>query len=429
MSFHDNKREYGTGGRDANYILAVCTLLYMVNFMDRQVLSIVLQPMKIELGLTDAQCGLLQTVFILGIAFFSFPISYLMDRWSRKKPIAIMAILWSIFTYVTGLATNFISLIIPRMLVGVGEAGFSAGGTAMVSGAYPKEKRGRVLGIFSMGIPLGAVIGTILGGMISAKYGWRTPFFFFAIPGLILGIMAMFMKDYKVEESALSKNARKNIVTSFTTLLKIPTLRWHFLGLGISGIMITTFMAWAPALIMRVLNVTEVTAGLIVGGMGLMALIGAPLGGYLSDLWHKHDPKGRVYMPAVTLAAAAIVLIAAILTNFSPLGIALGMLYGILNVMAVPSFGAISQDVVPAVHKGSSFGLSLFFQYMLGGAWGPYAVGIISDALGGGAPGLRTAIIIATAFGVIGGGCFLMASRHYISDAERASRDKLLTAS
>ncbi len=228
MSLHDDKQAYSTGGRSAAFILVICTLLYMVNFMDRQVFSAVLQPMKIELGLTDADCGLLQTIFILGVAFFTFPFSYLMDRWSRKKPIAIMAILWSIFTYCTGLATSFISLIIPRALVGVGEAGFSSGGTAMVSGAYPKEKRGIVLGLFTLGVPLGAAIGSIFGGMLSVKMGWRSPFFFFAIPGIILGILALFMKDYKVEESNASQNTSKDIVTSLTTLIKIPTLRWHF---------------------------------------------------------------------------------------------------------------------------------------------------------------------------------------------------------
>jgi MFS family permease len=428
MSTHDGNQEYGTGGRNSTYILVICTLLYMVNFMDRQVLSAVLQPMKIELGLTDAECGLVQTVFILGVALFTFPLSYLMDRWNRKKPMAIMAILWSVFTYVTGLATSFISLIIPRALVGVGEAGFSSGGTAMISGAYPKEKRGRVLGIFTVAVPLGAVIGTIAGGMLSAKFGWRMPFFLFAIPGIILGIMALFMRDYKVEESSVSQNSRKDIGSSFITLLKIPTLHWLYLGLGISTIMINTFLSWMPALIMRVLNVNESTAGLIVGGMGMMALIGAPLGGWLTDLWHRHNPRGRVYLPAIALASAAVVLIAAIMTGFNTLGIVLGMLYGILNVMAVPAFGAISQDVVPAAHKGFSFGLAVFFQYMLGGAWAPWVVGIMSDALGGGASGLSTAITVATAFGIIGGACFYVASRHYVSDVEKAGQDKLVTS-
>lgn len=192
--------------------------------------------------------------------------------------------------------------------------------------------------------------------------------------------------------------------------------------------MLMTFMSWAPALVMRALNVNESKAGLIVGAMGLMALIGAPLGGWLADFWHKINPRGRAYVPALTLACAAVVLIAAILTGFSTLGIALGMLYGILNVMAVPAFGAISQDVAPAAHKGFAFGLSVFFEYLLGGAWAPYVVGIMSDAMGGGTHGLSVAMIIATAFGIIAGLCYFIASRHYRQDAERASQDKLWKA-
>src|SRR5512137_1603629 len=92
-------KEYRTGGWSAHYILIVCTLLYAINYMDRQVFSVILQPMKIELGLTDAECGLASTVFILGMALFSFPVAHMVDRWSRRKSIGIMAMLWSAFTF------------------------------------------------------------------------------------------------------------------------------------------------------------------------------------------------------------------------------------------------------------------------------------------------------------------------------------------
>lgn len=174
----DKSKELQTGGWSSHYVLIVCTLLYAVNYMDRQVFSVVLQPMKVDLGLTDAQCGLASTVLILGMALFSFPIAHMVDRWSRKKSMSIMAILWSGFTFLTGLATNFIGVIIPRAFVGLGEAGFVPGGTAMVGASYSKENRGKALGIFHIAIPLGAAAGVMIGGVISAQYGWRTPFLF-----------------------------------------------------------------------------------------------------------------------------------------------------------------------------------------------------------------------------------------------------------
>jgi len=183
-------KEYKTGGWRAHYVLIICTLLYTINYMDRQVFSVTLQPMKMELGLTDAQCGLAFTVFMLGMALFSFPVAHMVDRWSRRKSLGLMAMLWSAFTFLTGFANNFITVLIPRAFVGLGEAGFVPGGIAMVGASYDKEKRGRVVGIFHIAIPLGALLGVMLGGFLSAKYGWRTPFYFFAVPGIILGVLA-----------------------------------------------------------------------------------------------------------------------------------------------------------------------------------------------------------------------------------------------
>ena len=204
-------KEYKIGGWSAHYILIICSLLYMVNYMDRQVLSAVLEPMKIDLGLSDTQAGSLQTIFLLSIAFFSLPVAYLVDRWSRRKAVALMAIFWSAFTYITGLGRNFIGVLIPRALVGVGESGFSAGGTAMLTAVYPPESRGKVMGVFNLVIPVGAALGVILGGYLSKNHGgWRTPFFVFAIPGIILGILAFFMRDYKTVDH-LDERGKKSV--------------------------------------------------------------------------------------------------------------------------------------------------------------------------------------------------------------------------
>ena len=136
--------------------------------MDRLVFSVVLQPMKVELGLSDTALGVFQTVFVLSMAVLSFPVSYLVDRWSRRKSISLMALIWSAFTFVTGLATNFWGVLAPRTLVGVGEAAFAPGGVAMITAAYPPKKRGRVAGVFVLAMPLGMALGTLLGGYLSS---------------------------------------------------------------------------------------------------------------------------------------------------------------------------------------------------------------------------------------------------------------------
>ncbi|MEE9914150.1 MAG: MFS transporter [Deltaproteobacteria bacterium] len=418
--------ELKTGGWRAHYVLIVCTLLYIINYMDRQVFSVILQPMKIDLGLTDAQCGLASTVLIFGMAFFSFPIAYLIDRWSRRKAIALMAVLWSIATFATGLAKNFTGVLIPRFFVGLGEAGFVPGGTAMISASYPKERRGWAMGIFHIAIPLGAAAGVILGGIISVKYGWRTPFLFFAVPGVILGILAFFMKDYKTAEQPDAAGGIKGFFIALVDVLKLPTMRWFYPGLGIAVFMTSSFLVWLPSLMMRMLHITEATAGMITGGIGLTAILGAPLGGFLADFWQKKNTRGRMYIMVVAYSFGGLMLILAVLTNFSTLGIALAALFGIASAMAMPAMAAISQDVVPVAHKGLSMGLAVFAQYMLGGAWGPYIVGFVSDKLGGGAEGLGMAIMLCGLFGIVAGILFFIASRTYPADLQKVKHETIL---
>jgi len=415
-----------TAGWRAHYTLIVCTLLYIVNYMDRQVFSVILQPMKIDLGLTDAQCGLASTVLIVGMAFFSFPVSYLVDRWSRRKAISLMALFWSAATFATGMARNFLSVLFPRFFVGLGEAGFVPGGTAIICASYPKEKRGWAMGIFNMAIPLGAAAGVIFGGLISVKYGWRAPFLFFAIPGVLLGILAFFMKDYKTADAPHATAGIRQFVAAFTSVLKLPTMRWYYFGLGIAVFMTASVLVWLPSLMMRMMNISEATAGLITGGIGLMAIIGAPVGGFLADFWQRKNPRGRMYVPVVAYIAGGLLLMIVILTRFSPVGIALACLYGIAAAMAMPAIAAISQDVVPVAHKGLSMGLAIFAQYMLGGAWGPYAVGVLSDWLGGGADGLGTAVMLCGLFGVAAGVLFFVASRTYPQDLQKVKDETIL---
>ena len=422
----DESPLFTPGGGRAHYILIVCTLLYIVNYMDRQVFSVILQPMKIDLGLTDAQCGLASTVLIVGMAFFSFPVSYLVDRWSRRKSIGLMALLWSAATFATGMAKNFTAVLIPRFFVGLGEAGFVPGGTALIAASYPKEKRGRVMGAFNLAIPLGAAAGVIFGGIISVKYGWRTPFLFFAVPGIALGILAFFMKDYQTIEAPETAGGFRHFFNAFTSVLKLRTMRWYYPGLGIAVFMTSSVLVWLPSLLMRMMNIPEDRAGLITGGIGLMAILGAPLGGFLADYWQKKNPRGRMYVPVVAYIAGGIILIVAVLTRFSPAGIALACVYGICAAMAMPAIAAISQDVVPVAHKGLSMGLAIFAQYMLGGAWGPSVVGFLSDWLGGGAEGLGTAVMLCGLFGVAAGILFFVASLTYPEDLQKVKDEAIL---
>ncbi len=421
-----NSKEYKIGKGASLYILIICTLLYMVNYMDRQVVAAVVEPMKAALSLNDGDIGVLGSIFLLSIALFSFPIAYLVDRWSRRKAIGIMAILWSAFTFLTGKAWSFVTLAIPRSLVGVGEAGFSAGGTAMVGAAYSHKARGAAMGVFNMSIPLGVALGSVLGGTLAKSGGWQAPFLVFAIPGVILGILAFFMKDYKTVEHTHESGAKVTFWQSIKRLFQIPSLVWVLVGYGLANIMSMSFLFWTPAFIGRAWGVDVAAANTVMVPIVLAAIVGSPIGGILADIWFKKDPRGRLYIPAITIILSAFLLAGALYYQFKGIGLGLVIAYGVLNVMALPCLSAISQDVAPAAQKGLVWGLMVFCMYVFGGGWSPYLVGAISDSLGQGAQALGTALTIASVGGILGGICYLIAARPYPADMEKVRHEQLM---
>ncbi len=285
------------------------------------------------------------------------------------------------------------------------------------------------MGIFNAATAMGFALGSILGGVIATNYGWRNSFFVFAIPGVVLGILALFMKDYETSSVITESGKKKGFAYAIATLYKIPTLRWFYLGYGILNFTSMTALAWIAAFAMRSQNMTASMAGMIVGGIVMASIIGPPLGGLLADYWQKRNSGGRIYLAALAAIVGSALLIIVYISKMNQIGVIVGIVYGTINLMVAPALGSISQDVVPVANKGLSFGLAVLCAYALGGAWGPYVVGGISDALGGGANGLSTALIISTAGGFIGGILMLLAVKHYASDMDKVKEDAILMAS
>jgi MFS family permease len=412
--------QFNVGGPRAHLILIVMSLLLMINFMDRQVLSSVLELMKLDLHLSDTQAGFLQTAFLISMALFAYPVAYMIDCWSRRKAATIMALIWSVFTFITGLAHNFLGVLIPRILVGAGESAFQAGGTAWITAAYPKALRARVMGIFNAFIPLGAALGVILGGYLATRFdSWRAPFYIFAIPGIVLGLAAWFLKDYKTTDQCDETGNQVSILAAAVILFKIPTLKWLYIGYAMQNAMIFSFMTWSPAFIMRAQGATAAEAGMIVGVMSIIGIFSAPFGGILADKWQRKNPQARMLLPALTLFASTIFLFLGILSDFEGLGLVWGGLYGLCLMLGLPALSAATQDVVPPSMKGTAWGLNVFCQYVLGAGWAPLIVGILSDVMGGGSAGLKISLMITCVTGVIGSILFWVGSKHYPEDEER----------
>jgi MFS family permease len=179
------------------YVFLLLFLLYLFNYVDRMVVAAIFPYLKVDWGLTDTQCGWFASIVTLMMTVFVFPVSLLVDRWSRKKAIGIMAVLWSIGAALCALTRNFTQLFTMRALLGVGEAAYTSGGHAMIAAYFPEEKRATMNGLFTAAIPMGTAIGVILGGVIAETLGWRYAFGILAIPGLIVAILFFWVKDYK----------------------------------------------------------------------------------------------------------------------------------------------------------------------------------------------------------------------------------------
>ena len=174
---------------------------------------------------------------------------------------------------------------------------------------------------------------------------------------------------------------------------------------------------------------TEAEAGMLVGGVGLVPIVGVLLGGWLSDAWRKKNPRGTMYVVATSCLISSTLFVFVILTKFSLFGIILAPIYGITAYMGTPASAVVSQDIVPVAHKGLSMGIGIFASYLFGGAWGPLMIGWISDLLGGGAEGLSVALMLSAVMGILGGIFFLIAARTYPADAAEVRQETVLAES
>ena len=422
-----NSDTFKVGGRAATYVLVICSLLQLVNYMDRQVMGVVLVPVMKEFGLSDSEGGLLTTILMVGVIIFVFPVAHMVDRWSRKKMIALLAVSWSLFTFLTGIVSSYALLLATRFFVGIGEAGFSPASTALISSSYPEQTRAQKLSIYAMFITVGSIVGVVLGGFLSAGFGWRIPFLYFAVPGVILGILALFMQDYKTRVDSTGTAQTVGFWEGVRRLASVPSLRWLWIGNGLYTGFIYAVVVWMPALLMRTYGFGKDRAGLVLGIIAVIGLVGVPLGGVLADRMQKRTLKGRIFFSSASILAAAVILLLGLASmsnaggqSISALTWILLSLYGFTNTMAMAPLIATTQDVVTPELKGRSYGLMMLAQNVLGGAWSTLAVGAMSDAFGGGANGLSLALAITAVAALASLVFWWFASRHCPADIRAA---------
>ena len=403
---------------NAYYTFGLLFLLYMFDYIDRLIIVSLFPFLQQDWGLTDTQGGLLVSSVYWSILLFSFPVSIIVDRWSRKKAIGLMAILWSLATLLCVFAKNFKQLFSARIAIGIGEAGYAPGGTALISALFPPEKRARILGIWNASIPLGSAIGIALGGIIAEHLGWRHAFGIVAIPGMILALMFFKVKDYKTVElvqirphEADKSSNRMTLMDIAKTFLCKKSLLFNNLAFASNVFVTTALLSWLPTYFHRMHDLPMSKAGPKGGLIMFLAIIGAPLGGYLSDRWMKHTPRARMLLPAISSAVSAMILFVAFGYLEGDIQYLTLLCLGVTIIMFVPAAVAVTQDVVHPGLRAISLSINIVIQHTLGSSLGPLFVGMMSDRYD-----LTTAFKTLPVFCAIGAVLFFIGAFFYEQD-------------
>jgi MFS family permease len=398
----------------------------MFDYVDRMIVTSMFVHIEKDWGISSAQSGMLVSGVYWAIVVLTLPVSLLVDRWSRRKTIGIMAMVWSLATALSALTGNFAQLLMARIVIGAGEAGYSPGGTSMISGLFPERKRAQMLGLWNASIPLGAAIGVGLGGWIASTWGWRSAFGIVAIPGMIVAILFYFIKDYKtapiLSDSIEKKPSLKLIWNEF---INKPSFLFSSFGMAAVIFVITAMMTWLPKffLVTNSSIIDEKEAGFKAGIILLLAIIGAPLGGYIADKWRKKNIKARLHFPAITTFLSAILLFIAI--NYTPgmVQYIIFLTYGVMVSAFAPAVAAVTQDVVQVGLRAVSYSIAVIIQNLLGASIAPVIIGYLIDKYD-----VKTAFMILPFMLLLGMIMFFLGSFYYEKDMNKVQLKEVILA-
>jgi predicted MFS family arabinose efflux permease len=372
--------------RMRSYALGVLVVVYTFNFIDRQILSILLEPIKIDLGLSDSQLGLLT-----GFAFAAFyatlgiPIARLADRSNRRSLIAVSLVIWSGMTALSGLAANFWHLLVARIGVGVGEAGCSPSAHSMIADYYPLEKRATALGIYSLGIPFGILFGFLAGGWINEFFGWRIAFFVVGVPGLLLALivrLTVVEPQRGMAEGRRVSTEQPTIVETLRFLWSKRSFRHMAFGGGLTAFVGYGFISWMPSFLIRSHGMTTGEIGTWLGLiLGIPGGIGIALGGYLADRFGGRDTRWYLWIVAVALLAGSPFAVAVFVAATPTLALVLLAVPVMLGNFYQATTFSQTQSLVSVRMRSVAAAVLLFILNIIGLGAGPYTVGVVSDLL------------------------------------------------
>ena len=373
--------------RYTRYALGLLFVVYVFNFVDRSILSILLESIKEEFQLSDTQLGLLSgPAFAVFYTFVGLPIARWSDRGKRTSIIAGAVVIWSAMTALTGFAMSFVHLLLARIGVGVGEAGCSPPAHSLLSDYFPASRRATVLAIYSLGIPIGGGIGFIAGGWLDEFFDWRTAFIVVGAPGLLLAlIVKLTLKEPKrgqFDEPAVARAPQQSVLQVLKFMNSLKSFRHLAIAAALHAFYGYGAGAFVAAFFRRSHNMEPGELGTWFGIIAFTAgSAGTFLGGFMADRLAKRDQRWYMWLPALATTAFIPFAFLLYLSADPYLGLLLYFPGSILGGMYLGPTFAMTQSLVPANMRATAAAILLFVINIIGLGLGPQGVGILSDLL------------------------------------------------
>lgn len=363
-------------------------LVYIFNFVDRQILAILAAPIQAELDLSDGQMGLLGGVaFAILYSTLAVPLAFLADRTSRSWVITISLVMWSSFTALCGFAQGFWHIFLARLGVGIGEAGGVAPSYALIGDYFPSRNRAFALSIYSLGIPIGSALGVLAGGYIASAVDWRLAFIVVGIAGVVIApVFKLVVRDRPKPPPQQAASAQPLSSSPFMDTLRIlgrkPAFWLLAFGAASSSMLGYGIAFWIPSLLQRSFGLSLIETSLFYGGVLLLGgIAGVLAGGWLGDRLGSRDRAYFGYLPALAFVVGVPFFAAGIMVDSVPLAFVLFLLpQALAYIWLGPVLSAV-QHLVEPPYRATASALFLLINNLIGLGGGIYALGAFSDWL------------------------------------------------
>ena len=391
------------------FVLIFLTFIYAVNFVDRQLIAILQEAIKADLGLSDTQLGLLSGfAFALFYVLAGVPIARWADRANRRDIISISVALWSFMTAISGAAQNFFQLLLARIGVGVGEAGCSPPAHSMISDMYPAEQRATALSFYSVGINIGIMIGFLLGGYINEYFGWRWAFVVVGAPGILIALIFWLtvkepIRGFSDKRQVSDESIPLKQVVSF--IVERRFLLHVSMGAALSGSVGYALTNWSASFFIRSHQMATTELGVwLAAGVGVFGGIGTFGWGYLCDKYGRHDKRWYMWLPSISILLTIPFIYMVLTVESTSAALWWNLFPAMFTTGYLGSCLAVFHGTVEPRMRATASALFFLILNIIGLGCGPTLVGMLSDSLAvtyGSADALRYALLIVIPVGSV----------------------------